>query len=314
MVLVDRKEVVVEAEDLSLGYEDLDSVSWAVRNVCLRLARGSSLCVVGESGSGKSTLGNAIAGLLPPYVRVSGRLVIEGVEVIKGSSVVGADRIRGRVVSKIPQNPAASLNPYIRIEQIFRDVLRDVRGIRDKNVLREETLKLISTVGLSEDVLYMYPHELSGGMSQRVAIALALAPRPSIIVADEPTSNLDAYLRGYIIRLIADLSEKLKTSLVVITHDISITEVVCRNVAVMFLGELMEYGPTRDVLKEPLHPYTSELIEAAELRRTSQISRKYVSGCVYYSRCPYATSKCLEQPLLVKLGNEREVKCWRKLY
>ncbi|MDW8011206.1 MAG: ATP-binding cassette domain-containing protein, partial [Sulfolobales archaeon] len=179
--------------------------------------------------------------------------------------------------------------------------------------LKEETLKLISAVGLSEDVLSMYPHELSGGMCQRVTIALALAPKPSIVVADEPTSNLDAYLRGYIVHLIKDLSRKLKMSLIVITHDISIAEVICEDMVVMYLGELVERGRVRDVLREPLHPYTTELIASAGLQRVGQKWRKYVSGCVYYTRCPYTSDKCLERPPLFKLGSEREVRCWKRL-
>lgn len=313
MVLGTINRTAIKAEALSLGYEDLGTVFWAVRNVHLELAKGSSLCIVGESGSGKTTLGNAIAGLLPPYVRAVGRLAVEGVEVVRDFKVIGANRIRGKIVTKIPQNPATSLNPFIRIEQMFYDVLRDVRGIWDRDVLREETLKLVSAVGLEEDVLYMYPHELSGGMSQRVAIALALAPKPSIIVADEPTSNLDAYLRGYIIRLIRDLSERFRMSLVVITHDISITKMMCAEMVVMFLGEIVERGRVDDMIKDPLHPYTSELIEATTLKGGSQRSRRYVSGCVYYVRCPYASSECLKSPPLLRLGDGREVKCWRQV-
>jgi len=311
VVLNVKNELAVQAEALSLGYEDLGSIFWAVRDVHLEITKGSSLCIVGESGSGKTTLGNGIAGLIPPYVRVAGKLVVEGIEVIKNSKVIGANKIRGRIVTKIPQNPAASLNPYIRIEQTFHDVLRDVRGIRDRHVAREETLRLISAVGLEEDVLYMYPHELSGGMSQRVTIALALASKPSIIVADEPTSNLDAYLRGYIVRLIGDLSNKFGISLVVITHDISIAEVVCEDMVVMFLGEIVERGRVSDVIKAPLHPYSSELIEAVNLERAGHKPRKYVGGCVYYVRCPYASSECLKPPPLIKLSSCREVRCWR---
>ncbi|MEM1930530.1 MAG: ABC transporter ATP-binding protein [Sulfolobales archaeon] len=312
MVLDVKKRLAVQAEALSLGYEDLGSVFWAVRDVHLEIEEGSSLCIVGESGSGKTTLGNAIAGLLPPYVRASGKLVVEGIEVIKDSRVIGANKIRGRIVTKIPQNPATSLNPYVRVEQMFYDVLRDVRNIREKRLAREEIFKLISAVGLEEDTLYMYPHELSGGMSQRVTIALALASKPSIIVADEPTSNLDAYLKGYIIRLIRDLNSKFGISLVVITHDISITEVVCRDMVVMFLGEIVERGRVSDVIRSPLHPYSSELIEAVNLERTGHKPKKYVGGCVYYVRCPHASNECLKPPPLLKLSDGREVRCWRQ--
>ncbi|MEM1527348.1 MAG: ABC transporter ATP-binding protein [Sulfolobales archaeon] len=312
VVLNVKKEFAVQAEALSLGYEDLGSVFWAVRDVHLEIERGSSLCIVGESGSGKTTLGNAIAGLLPPYVRVAGKLVIEGVEVIKDSRVIGANKIRGRIVTKIPQNPATSLNPYVRIEQMFYDVLRDVRGIREKRIAREEISKLVSAVGLEEDVLYMYPHELSGGMSQRVTIALALASKPSIIVADEPTSNLDAYLKGHIVRLIRDLSDKFGISLVVITHDISITEVVCKDMVVMFLGEIVERGHVKDIIRAPLHPYSSELIEAVNLESASYKPKKYAGGCVYHARCPHASNECLKPPPLLKLSDGREVKCWRQ--
>ncbi len=311
MVLAPGNRTAVLAEALSLGYEDLGAVFWAVREVDLELPRGGSLCIVGESGSGKTTLGNALAGLIPPYVRTAGRLVVEGVEVVRGSRIAGASKIRGRVVTRIPQNPAASLNPYLRIEEMFYDVLRDSREIKSRGEAREEAVKLLSLVGLDEGVLHMYPHELSGGMSQRVAIALALAPRPSIIVADEPTSNLDAYLRGYIVRLIGNLNRKLGVSLVTITHDISIVEIACEDMAVMFFGEIVERGPVRDVLGKPLHPYTSELIEATTLKRAGLRYGEQTSGCAYYARCPYGDEECLRPPPPARLGGGREVRCWR---
>lgn len=312
MVLDAKSPLAVKAENLSIGYEDLDIVTWAVKNVRLELAKGGSLCLVGESGSGKTTLGNAIAGLIPPYTRVAGSLFVEGIDVIRDSRVIGANKIRGKVAVKIPQNPAMSLNPYVNIEQMFYDVLREVRGIKNKGVMKEEALKLVSMVGLQEDVLYMYPHELSGGMSQRVTIALALASKPSLVVADEPTSNLDAYLRGYIVKLIKDLSNKFGMSLVVITHDISITEVICEDMVVMLLGELVEHGRVADIIRNPLHPYTSELIEATSLQRASRKLRENTGGCVYYSRCPYAHNRCLEAPSLLRTDNGREVRCWRQ--
>ncbi len=311
MVLAQESRTAVLAESLSLGYEDMGAVFWAVRGVSLELPRGGSLCIVGESGSGKTTLGNAIAGIIPPYVRTDGRLVVGGVEVVRGSRVVGADRIRGRVVTRIPQNPAASLNPYLRVGEIFYDVLRDSRGIGSRSESRGEARRLLSLVGLEEEVLDMYPHELSGGMSQRVAIALSLAPGPSIVVADEPTSNLDAYLRGYIVRLIGDLNRRLGMTLVVITHDISVAELMCGDLSVVFLGEIVERGSVSEVLRKPLHPYTSELIEASVLERAGRKSGMRTEGCAYYARCPHAGGECLKPPPMLRLGDGREVRCWR---
>lgn len=311
-------------EDLTIHYYTLEGIVKAVRKVGFRVKRGESLCLVGESGSGKSTIGLAIVGALPANARiVSGRILVEGNDVTR----MGArelEKLRGRVVSIIFQDPAASFNPLFTIGEVLSDVIRYKLGIEDKEEVKKRALEVLEMVGLPDPqrVYRSYPHELSGGMLQRAAIAVALSTRPRILVADEPTTMLDVTLQAQILELLQDLRRKLGLTLVFITHNLGVAAAVCDTILVIYAGAMMEYGPTEKVLRTPLHPYTRRLL--ASVPRTSARREKLVyipgslpdlrnppPGCVFAPRCEEAMERCRrEEPPIVKVEEGHLVACW----
>lgn len=312
--------LAVESRNLGIGYELDDNIVWVVENLDLEIEYGDAYCLIGESGCGKSTIGNAVAGLLPPYAHTYGELIILGKVVIK-DGVRRFNGVRGGIVVKIPQDPASALNPYIAIgEQISLVVKNYFPHLSGKN-LRSKVVELLQEVKLSEDVYDMYPHQLSGGMKQRAAIALALAPEPKIIVADEPTSALDAYLKYAIASLIRKLQKKWDITLLFITHDIAVAKYVCDKVAVMYAGRIVEKGFAKDIILNPLHPYTELLLRSYPRRlakeRLTDIPGMppppggYPKGCKFHPRCPYTFDRCCsDEPPLIGIGN-RFVRCWK---
>jgi len=305
--------MAVRARNLWVGYEEANRILWALNGINIDVPKGVAFCIVGESGSGKSTFGNAIAGLLPPYAITKGCLEVYNINVINGDRV-NYSNIRGNIVVRIPQNPIAALNPYLKIESIFFDVLKQRFKIASKDKALEIALKSIRAVGLPDDVLNRYPHQLSGGMSQRVAIALTIAINPEIVIADEPTSNLDAYLKGATLNLLKNIVSVGKT-LIVITHDIVFASALCSFIAVMFMGNIVEVGRTEEVLSNPLHLYTKELIDAANLnfRDFKYINNKpevTLEKCAYAYRCPHYSEKCNRKPNLRYINKTHGVACW----
>lgn len=309
-------ELAVIARDLWIGYEEGGRILWALNGVDIDVPKATAFCIVGESGSGKSTLGNAIAGLLPPYIATKGRLNVCGRSVIDGDRV-DYSGMRGRIVVRIPQNPLSALNPYVKIESLFFDVLKQRFGIHSKAEMLEIAQNALKAVNLTPDVLSKYPHQLSGGMGQRIAIALTIAVDPKIVVADEPTSNLDAYLKGAALNLLKEVVRKGKT-LIVITHDIVFASALCSFIAVMFMGSVVEIGKTEEVLLNPLHPYTRELISVVDLsfrnsKHVSNTNNRLKVGsreCPYLYRCPNSSPKCYEKPKLFYVSESHGVACW----
>lgn len=312
--------LAVEGKGLGVGFETERGVVWVVEGLDIYVERGITYCLIGESGCGKSTIGNAIAGLLPPYAHTRGRLSIEGVTVIDGDTR-RFNGVRGRIVVKIFQDPASALNPFMTVgEQISLALKRYFPGLSDRD-LKIKALEILQEVRLGEEVYNMYPHQLSGGMKQRVAIALALAPEPKIVVADEPTSALDAYLRYAIASLLKRLQKDWELTLIFITHDVDIAMHICDIVAVVYAGRFVEVGRAAEVLSSPMHPYLELLLKANPKRlskdRLADIPGmppppgKYPSGCKFHPRCPYVFSRCIsEEPHLIDAG-DRFVRCWR---
>jgi peptide/nickel transport system ATP-binding protein len=307
-------ESAVKAKMLSIGYETDEDILWAVKDVSLEVPKNSIFCIVGESGSGKTTLGNAISGLLPPYSITRGHLIVDNILVIDNDKS-NFKVIRGAVV-RIPQNPSSALNPYLRIGAIFEDVVKSRTRNLTKAEIRETISKYLSTVQLDEEVLNLYPYQLSGGMAQRVAIAMALAARPRVIVADEPTSNLDAYLRSLVGNMLRSLV-KFGITVIIITHDIVFASHVCNYITVMYGGRVVEVGGVEEVFANPLHPYTVGLIEAALLKKTTVNSTKINAteycgaSCVYEHKCPYRSESCQVMPPLKHVSRTHGVACWR---
>lgn len=313
--------LAINAKSLRVGYVSEDCITWAIRGIDLEVSEGEALCLVGESGCGKSTIANAIAGVLPPHSVTEGKLWIFEYLVIDGPRR-NYNGIRGKVVNLIPQNPGTSLNPYMTIEEHFHHVLKDLLRLSKKEA-KKVALKSLRKVGLDSDVLSMYPHELSGGMQQRVTIAIALVSGAKVLVADEPTSSIDAGLRAQILSLINKLREEYRLTLVLVTHDVLSTVSTCSKVAVMYAGKIVEMGPTEVVLRKPRHPYTRMLLESVPILGSRKPLRplpgeppdlsKNFSWCPFRDRCPFKIGVCENEPSLILVDPEKPhyVRCWR---
>jgi oligopeptide/dipeptide ABC transporter ATP-binding protein len=298
----------------------LDGVTFGVED-------GEILGLVGESGSGKTLTALSVLGLLPPTARVVG-----GEIRFRGSDLLRLDRrqmngIRGEQISMIFQNPRSSLNPLFRVEKTLGQVLGTHRHLHGDEARRVE-LDLLADVGLPDParVLQRYPHELSGGMCQRVMIAYALASSPRLLIADEPTTALDVTVQLQIIELLARLRREHGLSLVLITHSLSVVAELCDRVAVMYLGRIVEEAPVLELFDRPRHPYTLGLlrsrpsVHAGGALRTieGQVPdpRQRPQGCAFHTRCTYARELCqAEAPAPEPVGDRHTVSChfWREL-
>ena len=291
-----------------------------LRGVSLTVARGEILGVVGESGSGKSMLALSVLGLLPePGVIRWGEVRLDGDDV---RSMTGREleRLRGRRVGMVFQDPMSSLNPVRRIGSMLVESVRRHQDV-SRAQARELALEALRTVGMPapEERLRAYPHELSGGLRQRVMIALALVNHPDVILADEPTTALDATIQAQIMELLQ--SRVQGAALVLITHDLSLAAEICDRLAVMYAGRIVETGPARQVIDEPRHPYTAALLAASpdfdpERARLVAIPGApprldhSLRGCAFAPRCSRALDRCrTEDPVLQPMGGQ-EAACW----
>ncbi len=311
-------EASIKSIDLSIGYEYDYEVLWVVNSINIFVWRNTTYCIIGESGCGKSTLGNAIAGLLPTYAYTNGYLEVEERVVVRGDET-NYNGVRGRIVTRIPQDPSSALNPYVTIGEQLVKVIKHHYGAGGNPLGKaRELLKLVK---LPLEVIDYYPHELSGGMKQRAAIALALAPTPKVIVADEPTSSLDAYLRGVVAGLLKRVQRELNLTLVFITHDIALASTICDYIAVMYAGTIVEEGAACKVLRNPLHPYTQLLLKAIPKLGSREIlstipgsppsPTSYPEGCRFRPRCPVGFNECYKAPKLIEFEPQHKVSCWR---
>ena len=312
---------LLEIKNLQVEFGSGAHAARAVDGVSLSLEAGKTLCLVGESGSGKSVTALSIAKLVPspPARYVGGEILIEGRDVLKMSSRELRD-IRGGLVSYVFQEPGASLNPVFRIGAQIKESLKYHRPAVANDA---EVIRLLKLVGIPapESRLRNYPHELSGGMQQRVMIAMALASQPKLLVADEPTTALDVTIQAQIIELLGDLRKQLGMAVLLITHNLGIVGDLADDVAVMYAGQIVEHGPVREVLQRPLHPYTQALIQSvpdleAEVERLTAIPGtvpllgSFPGGCRFHPRCPKAQASCSTQaPEFASVKAGRRVRC-----
>lgn len=314
------KKTLLTIENLKVYYYTGKGIVRAVDNVSLTINRREMVGLVGESGSGKSTLGYAIVRLLPPQGKiVGGKIVLDGKNLLKLSSSE-MRKIRGKEIGMVFQDPLTSLDPLQKIgDQIVETILEHV-SIGKKEAY-DMAAKALMEVGLPTDRLDSYPHQLSGGQRQRVMIALATVLKPKLIIADEPTTALDVIVQDRIMELLVSLKEELNTSIILITHDISLAAERADKIAVMYAGHIYEYAYSDEIISKPLHPYTQGLIqsipdvfvkkEIKEIKGNPPDLVNPPSGCRFHPRCPYAIGKCVrEEPPMIRVNENRYVKCW----
>lgn len=294
---------LLEIRDLCVDYLMQEGSVHAVDHVSLTLEEGSSLGLVGESGSGKSTLGMAILRLLPEKTaRVTGSAVFQGEELLSMPES-RLRQVRWQELAAVFQKSMNALSPVHRIGNQMADVYRLHHPEADKAACRARVLEVLRQVDLAERVYKLYPHELSGGMMQRVSIALSLINHPRLVIFDEATTALDVITQGQILKEIQRLEKELGLTRMMITHDISVVATSCTHVAVLYAGRLMEVGPAASVLRSPAHPYTAGLMAAfpsltGEKKPLQGIPgslpdlTQTIPGCVFAPRCPYATEAC----------------------
>ena len=313
---------LLEINDLNIHYVTEQATFRAVNGIDLSLEEGETLGLVGETGAGKTTTALGILNLIP---NPPGRIV--GGEILyKGENVVTMDpaalrKLRGNEISMIFQDPMTALNPVMRVgDQIVETISLHMECSRAEAV--ERSLDMLKMVGIGPERSTDYPHQLSGGMKQRVVIAMALACSPALLIADEPTTALDVTIQAQVLEMINDLKNRLKTSVLLITHDLGIVAECCQKVAVMYAGEIVEYGSLRDIFKETSHPYTMGLFRSIpsltrKEKRLNPIDglmpdpANLPGGCCFHPRCPYADEICRScHPDLSDAGNGHKVRCF----
>ncbi len=313
---------LLEIQNLQLAFGKtavLDGIS-------LSLESREVLCIVGESGSGKSVTALSIARLLtsPPAHYAAGEILLEGRDILRMTKSE-LRQIRGRVVSYIFQDPGSSLNPVFRVGA---QILETLRLHRPEAATREEVLRLLNLVQITapEERVDAYPHQLSGGMQQRVMIAMAMACHPKLLIADEPTTALDVTIQAQILKLLRDFRDRLGMSILLITHNLGIVSQIADRIAVMYAGQIVETGTVAQVLRDPRHPYTRALIDSvpslgANVERLQAIPGTvprpgaFPNGCRFHPRCYNAHADCKTiAPDLLSLEGERTVRCryWNK--
>jgi oligopeptide/dipeptide ABC transporter ATP-binding protein len=310
---------IVEISDLRLSYVTGTNVLQAVRGASLAIHTGEAVGLVGESGSGKSTLARSLLGLNDnQFVRVDGGSVsIQGRDVTRLSEKDWT-KMRGSPVAMVFQDPLSFLNPVMRIDrQIAESIRRHDPGENTSRRVNE----LLSLVKVHPGARHAYPHELSGGMRQRVLLAIALACRPRLLVADEPTTALDVTTQAEIMVLLRDLREQLGMSMLLISHDLGLVGSSCERIFVMYAGRTVENGSSADIMQRPLHPYTKGLFDSARALRLPNgrfatiggdppsLSHS-LEGCPFRPRCALAEPVCTEMPPLSLADERRGLRCW----
>lgn len=314
-------EKILEIKNLEVEYQSKKNVFGgvktvhAVNKVSLSADKGEILAIAGESGCGKSTLAKAIMKLVEIK---RGEVFVNNQNIIEKSN----NKDFYKSIQMIFQNPYASLNPKMKINQILREPL-EINTKLSKEEINKIVLEKIHSVGLDESCLNLYPHEFSGGQRQRIAIARALVLNPPIIIADEPVSALDVSIQAQIINLLKELKKNFNLTILFISHDLSVIKYISDKIAIMYLGEIIEFGTTEEIFSNPKHPYTKALLGAApqldEKNSKEKICLKgelpspenLPSGCKFHTRCPFVMEKCkTEIPQNINFSNVHFCKCF----
>jgi peptide/nickel transport system ATP-binding protein len=310
---------VISARDVRVWYGTTRGAIRAVDGVSFDLAPGETLGLVGESGCGKSTLGRGLMGLLPEGAKRDGEVLFRGRDIFS-LSPKAAYELRGRELGMIFQEPMTRLNPLMRISQHFEETIKQHEPDLSKDEVRDRALEALRLMGIPPTRYRSYPHEFSGGMRQRLMIALALVLRPAFVVADEPTTALDVLVEAQIVQILNDLRRNFQTSLLLITHNVGIVAEACDRVAVMYAGRIVEQGTVAEVFKNPQHPYTRALLNSTISLTTTGLN--YIAGappdlvdppdgCRFHPRCPAAMEVCAtKNPVNIERPGGGRVECW----
>ena len=306
---------LLEVKNLNITFDTPDGIVRAVSGVDFNLEKNDSLAIVGESGSGKTQLVFSILGLLAKNATSLGSVKYESKEILNASEKE-LNSIRSKKISIIFQDPMTSLNPYMRISDQLNEVLIHHKGMSNNEAMKE-SIRMLDAVKIPEakNRISMFPHEFSGGMRQRVMIAMSLLCRPDILIADEPTTALDVTVQAQIMDLFKDIQKEFRTSLILITHNMGIVAGTCSKTLVLYAGKVMEYGLTRDIFHQPSHPYTIGLLEAMpRLDKEYEVLKTIPGnppnmmeehqGCPFSSRCPSAIDKCSNIPPILEMVNK----------
>ena len=307
--MVDNREKILEVKDLNVTFHARGQEIRAVRGVSLEVCPGEILGIVGESGSGKSVTMKAVLGILPENASIKAEsLKLSGTEMTKLSEEEYR-KLRGTQMTMIFQDPMTALDPVMTVGKHMEEVLKRNGGLKSKEEIRKKSIEMLDKVGIPDPQsrLKQYPHEFSGGMRQRVLIAMALACNPKMLIADEPTTALDVTIQAQILDLLQELEEQYHTSIVLITHDMGVVATVCQRVAIMYGGLIMETGPSDEIFYDPKHPYTKALLRAipsTELKEGERLQAieglppslvNPPAGCPFAERCEYASERCAQQ-------------------
>ncbi|MDB4896366.1 MAG: Dipeptide transport system ATP-binding protein [Firmicutes bacterium] len=319
---------LLKISDLRLQFKTFEGVSQVLNGVDLELHRGDIMGLVGETGCGKSLTALSVSRLVatPPGEYTAGSVLFDGEEIL-AKSEAEMQQLRGRRIAMIFQDPTTNLNPVFTIEAQMVDVILaqgELKGWGARAAARERAVELLTKVGITDarKRIKSYPHEFSGGMKQRVLIAMALAGSPDLLIADKPTTALDVSIQAQILQLIKNLVREMNLTVLLVTHNLGVVAQVCNKVTVMYAGNVVETGPVREIFKRPQHPYTKGLLASVptvgqELKGIPGSIPNLVtppSGCRFHPRCPLATAICQTVfPPMAEDGTEHRVYCYHPL-
>ena len=294
---------MLDIKNLYISFKTPEGIVKAVNDVSFNLAKNESLAIVGESGSGKTQLAYSILGLLDKNAEVQGQINYQNKNILSLSEKE-LNKIRSKKISIIFQDPMTSLNPYMKIKHQLNEILINNSGFTNDQATKE-SLRILDAVKIQDckKTLNSYPHELSGGMRQRVMIGMSIICKPEIIIADEPTTSLDVTVQSQIMDLFNDIKKEFNSSIILITHNMGIVQNICSQLMVMYGGKIMELGNTNEIFKKPLHPYTKGLLETVpkideDYKKLKTIKGNPINminpptGCIFRTRCSNPTNEC----------------------
>lgn len=314
---------LLEIKDLRVQYETSDGIVKALNGIDLSLDEGMTLGLVGETGAGKTTLAKSVMRIVPqpPGKIISGEIIYDGADLLKMDKNE-IRKIRGEHISMIFQDPMTSLNPVMTVGEQIAETIKTHEKISSVDATRK-ACEMLELVGIKADRAGDYPHQFSGGMKQRVVIAIALACNPKILIADEPTTALDVTIQAQVLEMMQNLKKKFNTATILITHDLGVVAQTCEKAAIIYAGEVVEYGTVHEIFKDMRHPYTIGLMNSipkihVDERRLHPIEglmpdpMALPDGCCFCDRCRFSEERCqAEKPAMTLLDGEHQVRCFR---